>query len=32
MVDGVDFVDDVDTGKTHLWGCVHHVHNVRSVH
>jgi hypothetical protein len=28
MVDGVDFVDDVDTDKIHLKGCVHSVHSV----
>ncbi len=26
MVDGVDFVDDVDAEKDHLPGCVHFVH------
>jgi hypothetical protein len=28
MMDGVDFVDDMDTEKTHLRGYVHSVHNV----
>jgi hypothetical protein len=32
MVDGMDLVDDVDTEKIHLRGCVHSVHNVHSVH
>ncbi len=32
MVDGVDFVDDVDAEKDHLPGCVHFVHNVHLVH
>ncbi len=32
MVDGVDFVDDVDAEKDRLQGCVHFVHNVHFVH
>ena len=32
MVDGMDLVDDVDTEKIHLRGCVHIVHNVHNVH
>ena len=32
MVDGMDFVDDMDAEKIHLGGCVHSVHNVHSVH
>ncbi len=32
MVDGVDFVDDVDAEKDHLPGCVHFVHKVHAVH
>jgi hypothetical protein len=32
MVDGMDFVDDMDTEKIHVGGCVHSVHNVHSVH
>jgi len=32
MVNGVDFVDDTDTEKTHLQGSVHFVHNVHPVH
>ena len=32
MMDGVDLVDDVDTEKIHLRGCIHFVHNVHSVH
>jgi hypothetical protein len=32
MMDGVDFMDDMDTEKIHLRGCVHSVHNVHSVH
>ena len=31
-MDGMDFMDDMDTEKTHLRGCVHSVHNVRTVH
>jgi len=32
MMDGMDLVDDVDTEKIHLRGCVHSVHNVHNVH
>ena len=32
MMDGVDFVDGMDTEKTHLLGDVPSVHNVHSVH
>jgi len=32
MMGGMDFMDDMDTEKTHLWGYVHSVHNVQSVH
>ena len=32
MVDGMDLVDDVDTAKNPLRGCVHSVHRVHSVH
>ena len=32
MMDGVDFVDGMDTEKIHVRGCVHSVHNVHSVH
>jgi len=32
MMDGVDFVDGIDTEKNHLLGDVHSVHNVHSVH
>jgi hypothetical protein len=32
MMDGVDFVDGMDTEKTHLPGEVHSVHNVHAVH
>ena len=32
MMDSVDFVDGMDTEKTHLLGEVHSVHNVHSVH
>jgi hypothetical protein len=32
MMDGVDFVDRVDTEKIHLRGCVHSVHKVHFVH
>ncbi len=32
MVDGVDFVDDVDTEKSHLQDCVQFVRNVHLVH
>jgi len=32
MVDRMDLVDDVDTEKIHLRGCVHSVHTVHSVH
>ena len=28
MMDGMDFVDDMDTEKIHLGGCVHNVHSV----
>lgn len=28
MMDGVDFVDEMDAEKTHLRCCVHSVHNV----
>ena len=31
MMDGVDFMDDMDTEKIHLPGRVHSVHNVHSV-
>ena len=31
MMDGVDLMDDMDTEKIHLRGCVHSVHNVHSV-
>jgi hypothetical protein len=31
MMDGVDFMDDMDTEKIHLRGCVHCVHNVHFV-
>jgi hypothetical protein len=31
-MDGADFVDGMDTEKTHLLGDVHSVHNVHSVH
>jgi hypothetical protein len=32
MMDDMNPVDDVDTEKTRLRGCVHPVHNVHSVH
>jgi hypothetical protein len=32
MMDGMDFVDDMDTKKTHLRGYVHSVRCVHSVH
>jgi len=32
MMDGVDFLDGMDTEKTHLRVYVHSVHNVHSVH
>ena len=32
MMDGMDFMDDVDIEKTHLRGYVHSVHDVHSVH
>jgi hypothetical protein len=31
-MDGIDFMDDMDTEKTRLRGCVHFVHNVHFVH
>ena len=31
MMDGVDFMDDMDTEKIHLRGCVHCVRNVHFV-
>jgi hypothetical protein len=32
VMDGMDFVDDMDTEKIHQRGCVHSVHKVHSVH
>jgi hypothetical protein len=32
MMDGTDFVDNMDAEKTHLRGYVHFVHNVHFVH
>jgi len=32
MMRGMAFMDNMDTQKTHLRGCVHFVHNVHSVH
>jgi len=32
MMDGVDFMDDMDTEKAHLRGYVHSVHSVHSVY
>jgi hypothetical protein len=32
MMRGMGFMDNLDTEKTHLRGCVHFVHNVHFVH